>query len=545
MKVMKGNKMKLNNRSIILDATSWERVNVKLPRYDVNAIKQKTLKEPIWLHFGAGNIFRGFITALQQKLLEDGLADRGIIAADAFDYDIIDRIYTPFDCLTLNVTLDPDGTTSREIVASVAEGLRADSSDADQIARLRKIAASPSLQLISFTITEKGYMLYRPDGDLLPVVEADITDGPDRARHAMSIVASLLLERFKAGAHPIALVSMDNCSHNGEKLRNSVLTVAKAWREAGFVGADFVDYISDEARVAFPWSMIDKITPRPHKTVERSLTDAGLEDMAPFVTSKGTYIAPFVNAERPQYLVIEDSFPNGRPPLERAGVYMTDRETVNKTERMKVTTCLNPLHTAMSVYGCLLGYELICKEMRDPDIVALIKRLGYVEGLPVVTDPGILDPRAFLDEVVTRRLPNPFMPDAPQRIATDTSQKVGIRFGETIKSCIAQNRDLSGLTAIPLAIAGWMRYLLAVDDELAPMPVSDDPLREELQARLSGIVVGKPETYSGQLRDILSTASVFGLDLTVTPLADKIENYFISELSGPGAVRRTLHDALM
>ena len=544
MKVMKGNKMKLNNRSIILDAASWERVNAKLPRYDVNAIKQKTLKEPIWLHFGAGNIFRGFITALQQKLLEDGLADRGIIAADAFDYDIIDRIYTPFDCLTLNVTLDPDGTTSREIVASVAEGLRADSSDADQIARLRKIAASPSLQLISFTITEKGYMLYRPDGDLLPVVEADITDGPDRARHAMSIVTSLLLERFKAGAHPIALVSMDNCSHNGEKLRNSVLTVAKAWREAGFVGADFVDYIFDEARVAFPWSMIDKITPRPHKTVERSLTDAGLEDMAPFVTSRGTYIAPFVNAERPQYLVIEDSFPNGRPPLERAGVYMTDRETVNKTERMKVTTCLNPLHTAMSVYGCLLGYELICEEMKDPDIVALIKRLGYVEGLPVVTDPGIIDPRAFIDEVVTERLPNPFMPDAPQRIATDTSQKVGIRFGETIKSCIAQNRDLSVLTAIPLAIAGWMRYLLAVDDELRPIPVSDDPLREELQAKLSGIVVGKPETYSGQLRDILSTASVFGLDLTVTPLADKIENYFISELSGPGAVRRTLHEAL-
>ncbi len=545
MKVMKGNKMKLNNRSIILDAASWERVNAKLPRYDVNAIKQKTLKEPIWLHFGAGNIFRGFIAALQQKLLEDGLADRGIIAADTFDYDIIDRIYTPFDCLTLNVTLDPDGTTSREIVASVAQGLRADSSDADQIVRLRKIVASPSLQLISFTITEKGYMLYRPGGELLPVVEADITDGPDRARHAMSIVASLLLERFKAGAHPIALVSMDNCSHNGEKLRSSVLTVAKAWREVGFVGADFMDYISDEARVAFPWSMIDKITPRPHKTVERSLTDAGLEDMAPFVTSKGTYIAPFVNAERPQYLVIEDSFPNGRQPLERAGVYMTDRETVNKTERMKVTTCLNPLHTAMSVYGCMLGYELICEEMRDPDIVALIKRLGYVEGLPVVTDPGILDPRAFLDEVVTRRLPNPFMPDAPQRIATDTSQKVGIRFGETIKSCIAQNRDLSGLTAIPLAIAGWMRYLLAVDDELAPMPVSDDPLREELQARLSGVVVGKQETYSGQLRDILSTASVFGLDLKVTPLADKIENYFISELSGPGAVRRTLHDALM
>ena len=76
------------------------------------------------------------------------------------------------------------------------------------------------------------------------------------------------------------------------------------------------------------------------------------------------------------------------------------------------------------------------------------------------------------------------------------------------------------------------------------MPVSDDPLREELQAKLSGITAGAPETYSGQLRGILSNEKIFGVDLTKTPLAEKIENYFISELSGPGAVRRTLHDAL-
>lgn len=123
--------------------------------------------------------------------------------------------------------------------------------------------------------------------------------------------------------------------------------------------------------------------------------------------------------------MVEDRFPNGRPPLEQAGVYMTDRETVNKTERMKVTTCLNPLHTALAVYGCMLGYTLICDEMKDATLVKLVKRLGYVEGLPVVVDPGILSPKAFIDEVVEQRLPNPFMPDSPQRIATDTSQKVG------------------------------------------------------------------------------------------------------------------------
>lgn len=140
--------------------------------------------------------------------------------------------------------------------------------------------------------------------------------------------------------------------------------------------------------------------------------------MRPVITSKRTYIAPFVNAEKPQYLVVEDRFPNGRPPLEQAGVYMTDRETVNKTERMKVTTCLNPLHTALAVYGCMLGYTLICDEMKDATLVKLVKRLGYVEGLPVVVDPGILSPKAFIDEVVEQRLPNPFMPDSPQRIAT-------------------------------------------------------------------------------------------------------------------------------
>ena len=536
--------MQMNASSIVNQKAEWEKLGVKLPQFDHAAMTAATREHPIWVHFGAGNIFRGFIAALQQNLLNEGLADRGIIAADTFDYDIIDKIYTPFDNLTMMVTLNPDGSTSREIIGSVAEGLRADSSDAAMMARFKEIFTDPGLQMISFTITEKGYALYRPDGSLMPVVQADMDEGPASARHAMSMVAALLFERFKAGAAPLAVVSMDNCSHNGEKLQSSVMTVAKAWAEKGFVGQDFIDYLTDESKIAFPWSMIDKITPRPHQMVQDSLAKDGIEDMAPIVTSKNTFIAAFVNAERPQYLVVEDKFPNGRPALEKAGVYMTDRETVNKTERMKVTTCLNPLHTAMCVYGCMLGYTLICDEMKDADIVALIKRLGYVEGLPVVVNPGILEPKAFIDEVVEQRLPNPFMPDAPQRIATDTSQKVGIRFGETIKSYIAEGRDLNTLVSIPLAIAGWLRYLLAVDDNGNAFEVSADPLKEDLQAKLAGIEVGKPETYHGQLKSILANASIFGTDLTKTVLADKIEAYFVAELAGPGAVRKTLHDAL-
>ena len=536
--------MQMNAASIVNQKAEWEALGVKLPGFDHAVMTAATKAHPVWVHFGAGNIFRGFIAALQQNLLNEGLSDKGIIAADTFDYDIIDKIYTPFDNLTMMVTLNPDGTTSREIIGSVAEGLRADASDAAMMARFKEIFTDPGLQMLSFTITEKGYALYRPDGSLMPVVQADIDEGPAHARHAMSMVAALLLERFNAGKYPLAVVSMDNCSHNGEKLQSSVLTVAKAWLEKGYVGQDFIDYLSDESKIAFPWSMIDKITPRPHKIVEEQLAKDGIEDMAPIVTSKNTYIAAFVNAERPQYLVVEDKFPNGRPPLEKAGVYMTDRDTVNKTERMKVTTCLNPLHTAMSVYGCMLGYTLICDEMKDADIVALVKRLGYVEGLPVVVDPGILDPKDFIDEVVNQRLPNPFMPDAPQRIATDTSQKVGIRFGETIKSYIAEGRDLNTLVSIPLAIAGWLRYLLAIDDEGKAFEVSADPLKDELQAKLAGIEVGRPDSYHGQLKEILSNASIFGTDLTQTVLAAKIEQYFVAELAGTGAVRKTLHEAL-
>jgi len=526
--------MKLSLDSITKDAASWGKAKVTLPKFDVSAVRAETRKNPEWVHFGAGNIFRGFIGSLNQRLLNEGLAKTGIIACDTFDYEVIDKIYTAFDSLTLNVLLNPDGTTSREVLAGVAEGLKANFADEASSARLREIFRSPSLKMLSFTITEKGYQLRRPDGTLMPVVEADMAEGPAKARHAMAIVAALLLERFKAGALPMAVVSMDNCSHNGEKLMKSVLEIATAWKDRGYVDQSFLDYLQDETKIAFPWSMIDKITPRPHPMVQESLEKDGIEDMAPIVTEKKTFIAAFVNAERPQYLVVEDKFPNGRPPLEKAGVYFCDRETVNMTEKMKVTTCLNPLHTAMSMYGCLLGYTLICEEMKDADIVKLVKRLGYVEGLPVVVDPKILSPKAFIDEVVNERLPNPFMPDDPRRIATDTSQKVGIRFGETIKSYIKEGRDLNELVAIPLAIAGWLRYLNGTFDDGKPMEVSPDPLKDELMAKVK----------AGSIREILSNASIFGLDLTTTPLATKIEGYYAKLQEGAGSARKLLQSEL-
>ena len=518
----------------------WEKAGVTLPAYDIAAVAEETKNSPVWVHFGAGNIFRIFIGGIADTLIEKGEASKGITCVETFDFDVVDKIYAPYDNLVLAVTLKADGSTDKRVLGSLTEAIKAQSADASQWDRLKEIFVNPGLQMISFTITEKGYALKGADGSYFPFIQADIDNGPDKAGSAMAVVCALLYERYKAGKHPLAVVSMDNCSHNGEKLQSSVVTMAKEWSKKGFVEEGFVAYITDEAQVSFPWSMIDKITPRPADSVCQELEKAGIEDMAPVITSKKTYIAPFVNAEGPQYLVIEDKFPNGRPALEKAGVYMTDRDTVNKVERMKVTTCLNPLHTALAVYGCVLGYDLIADEMKDEQLNKLVHQIGPVEGMPVVTDPGILSPVDFVNEVIQVRIPNPFMPDTPQRIATDTSQKVGIRYGETIKSYVAQYGDAKKLTAIPLAIAGWCRYLLAVDDEGNAFELSADPMVPELTKQLEGITVGKPETYNGQLKSILSNANIFGIDLYEAGIGERIEEMFLEEIAGPGAVRNVL-----
>ena len=222
----------------------------------------------------------------------------------------------------------------------------------------------------------------------------------------------------------------------------------------------------------------------------------------------------------------------------------TDRDTVNKVERMKVTTCLNPLHTALAIYGCLLGYERVSAEMKDTELVNMIRKLGYQEGLPVVTDPGVLDPREFIDTVVGVRLPNPFMPDTPQRIACDTSQKLSIRFGATIKSYMADpSRDPATLKMVPLVFAGWLRYLMAVDDSGKAFELSPDPLIPDVQKYVKDFALGtvpSAEEVKQAVLPLLTNAQIFGVDLEKVGLADTVISFFREELAGAGAVRETL-----
>jgi fructuronate reductase len=535
--------MRLSN-SELRNKEQWEKAGIETPAFDREAVEQATREAPEWVHFGAGNIFRAFPAALQQKLLEQGLVKTGIIVAEGYDGEIIDAAYRPFDNLCLAVTLKADGGIQKKIIASLTESLRVD--DQADFERLKEVFRAPSLKMASFTITEKGYSLRGAGGGITPLVEAEFAAGPaSRLQHPIGALAALCFERYRAGGRPLALVSMDNCSHNGDKLAEAVGAFAGEWVKRGLVDGGFTAYIA--AKVSFPLSMIDKITPQPDEAVRRILIQAGLEGMEGVRTAKNTVVAPFVNAEEAEYLVIEDVFPAGRPPLERAGVFFTDRETVDKVEKMKVCTCLNPLHTALAVFGCLLGYTKISEEMKNPDLLRLVEIIGYKEGLPVVVDPGILSPRAFIDEVLRVRIPNPFMPDTPQRIASDTSQKIPIRFGETIKAYQAGPAlSVDSLALIPLVLAAWLRYLLGVDDAGTPFVVSPDPLYETLSQALAGLALGAAPAggFHEALAPILSNARIFGVDLYEAGLGARVEAYFAELMAGPGAVAATLKRAV-
>ena len=522
------------------DRASWEAAGIELPSYDPAELSERTKKAPVWVHFGIGNIFRIFLGGAADTLIRKGLLAKGITCAETFDLDIVDKIYDPFDNLVMAVTLHEDGRIDKKVLGSLSEAVKATPADAPSWERMKEIFRDPGLQMVSFTITEKGYALHSPEGGYLAFAKKDMENGPEAVSGAMGVVAALLFERFKAGAAPLALVSMDNVSQNGKKLRESVFEVAEAWKNNGFVGEDFLAYVEDGRKISFPWSMIDKITPRPSEDVLKVLTKDGVEDMDPVVTSRHTYIAPYANAEGPQYLVVEDDFPNGRPPLEEAGIYMTDRETVNKSERMKVTVCLNPIHTALCSYDALLGYYLFADGMKDPELDKLARKLGYQEGLPVVEDPGILSPRAFIDELMAVRFPNPYLGDTTARICVDMSQMVGIRFGETVKAYMEREGTAKDLVAIPLAIAGWIRYLMAVDDKGEPIELSPDPMIPYLKDQIAGINLGDPDSVGEKLRPLLSNKIIFGVDYYEAGLGEKIETMVREEIAGPGAVRATL-----
>lgn len=514
--------------------TGWE--SYRLPTYDIAAVRKRTAKHPVWLHFGAGSIFRAYPAMLVQRLLTAGLMDTGIIVCESYDEELIDRVYRPFENLSIATTLHADGSIKKEVVGSITESLKL-SEDWD---RVREIFCSPSLQMVSFTITEKAYTLREGNREFKDCVIEDLDRGPGICSNVIAAVTAMCLERKKATDKPLALVSLDNCSHNGLRLQRAVLEVARTWKEKGFIGDDDVQYLTD--CISYPFSVIDKITPHPDRCILEVLRADDIDQIDIGQTKRGTPAAAFTNAEKSQYLLIEDKFPNGHPPLEQAGVIFTTRVIVDKTARMKACTCLNPIDTANAILGCLFGHETIAEVMQDTDVLDFIRKMSYDEAIPMVTDPGVIDPWEFLHEALTERLPNPYLADQPQRIATDTSHKLSMRFGETIlayyDSPVPKHRA-SRLRYIPFVLACWLRYLIGVDDNGKPMELAPDPRLESLRKILADIKLGDVVPMR-RVEPIICDKFIFGVNLAEVGLDDTVLFYFNEMLKGPGAVRKML-----
>lgn len=522
-------------------------LGIKVPMYEQDTIIKKTKESPRWVHFGGGNLFRAFHAAIANKLINDKKMETGVTVVETYDQAVIPDVYDKYNNRVVRVITKADGTQERELFASVGEAIFAGPTDAGQkdFERLKEIFAADSLQVVSFSITEKGYNLKNGAGEYFPVVAEDLENGPKYPKNNMTTLVSLLLTRYETNVKPLTLLSTDNFSQNGDRLKSTVLEIANAWKNNGFVDESFINYLSDKDKISFPLSMIDRITPNPSDKISNDLSEDGFEDADILHTPQHTNIAAFTNTEEAHYLVVEDSFPNGRPKFEKAGVIMASRDTVNAADEMKVTTCLNPLHTALAIFGSVLGFKSIASEMEDEDLVGLIKKIGYTEGLPVVKDPEVINPKEFIDELVTKRLPNPYIPDTPQRIATDTSQKLAIRYGVTIKHYVQTPAlDPKNLKFIPLVIAAWLRYLMAIDDSGEEFQPSPDPLFNELHEQVKDISFGNADGIHDKVIKILSNVDIFGVDLYQVGLAEKIEADFKSMLTGKGAIKSTLHKAL-
>ncbi len=123
----------------IAEKNAWESKGYHLPSYDIKSVKEKTDKSPAWVHFGAGNIFRAYHARLAQEMIENGLMDTGIVVAEGFDYEIIDKAYKPFDNLSILAILKSDGSVEKQVIGSVTASVKLDTAAADDFAYLRNI----------------------------------------------------------------------------------------------------------------------------------------------------------------------------------------------------------------------------------------------------------------------------------------------------------------------------------------------------------------------------------------------------------------------
>jgi mannitol 2-dehydrogenase len=455
---------------------------------------------PRIVHIGVGGFHRAHQAVYLDDLLRLSQEDcwfacgMGLLESDARMRDAL----TTQDYLYTVVERSAESQQAR-IIGSITDFVLAPPSVQVAIARL----ADPECRIVSLTITEGGYLRDDATGRLLdtdPSVVFDL-EHPSQPRTFLGVLAAALEGRMRRGAGPFTLMSCDNLEGNGDTLKRSLISFCE------LRNPQLRRWV--EENVAFPNSMVDRITPGTTNADRLSLHERfGIDDAWPVVTE------PF------RQWVIEDKFTQGRPRFEEVGVEFT--MDVHIFERMKMSL-LNGGHLAIAYVSALLGYQFVHEAMINPLIAGFLST--FMDAVtPIVEQPRGIDLEEYKATLV-ERFANPTILDQVQRIASEGAAKMPKFVLPSIRKLLAQGRP----TEMPaLVIASWIRYLGGKDEQGQPIAILDASLGE-LQSR----IVSSP----GAVEGILSLERIFGKDLPQHPtFVDEMRSAF-DRLSREGVVK--------
>lgn len=441
----------------------------RVPDYD------RARVTPGIVHLGIGAFHRAHMAVYVDDLLKDH-PDWGIVGASLRRPDTKEAL-EPQDGLYTVAVRDASGTYPR-IIGSILRVLDANTQREDLLAMM----ASPAIRIVSLTVTEKGYCHDPATGELdqrHPDIVHDLAN-PTTPRSAPGMLVEGLARRRAAGIAPFAVMSCDNLPSNGATVKR-IVTKFASLRDAAL--GEWV------GQVAFPGTMVDRIVP--------STTDADRGTVAQMIGAEDAW--PIMTEPFTQW-VIEDHFPEGRPPFEKAGAQMVG--DVEPFERMKLRM-LNGSHSTMAYLGYLAGYEYISDVMGDPDFVKLIHGLMTEEAMPTLDMPGV-DLGAYRDQLLDR-FRNPALKHRTWQIAMDGSQKLPQRLLGTIRDRLKAELPFERLG---LGVAAWMRYVVGIDEKGDTIDVRD-PLAMRMMAIAADNIDDAEELYIG----LAALTEVFGSDL--------------------------------
>lgn len=444
--------------------------NVSRPGYDRASLR------PGILHVGVGNFHRAHMGWYLDQLFEQGeghdwaLIGAGVRPGDAAMRDKLQAQ----DWLTTVVELDPQGLSAR------VTGAMIDFVPVDPKAVIEAMS-DPAIRIVSLTITEGGYYVdAKTDGfdATHPDMKHD-ADHPDAPQSVFGMILAALRQRRDAGHSPFTVMSCDNLPENGHVCGRTLIGLAQVMDPA------LGNWVQEN--VAFPNSMVDCITPATSDR-ERALVQEhfGIADAAPVVCE------PF------RQWVLEDNFPQGRPPLEKAGAEFV--KDVSRHELMKLRI-LNGGHAAIAYPSALLGHHFVHDAMADPQIESWLRALETREIIPTLTPIEGVDYAAYL-ELIVSRFANPGIGDTIARLCLDGSNRQPKFILPTLTDALRDDRAIDGLAQ---EVAFWCRYCEQKDEagnEIAPNDDNHEALRDyALASRENPLAFLENRTVFGPLAD--------------------------------------------